>query len=123
MKRILMTFALALPLAAICVMPKSASAEPTNRDYNYSRQRDNIQRDNRDYNYNRQRGNIRQGNRDYNYNRQHDNVWQDNQIYNRDRQPNSVQRFDNRYRRQWIAPHYERRNNILQWILGRYVYR
>jgi hypothetical protein len=106
MKRILMTLALALPLAAVCVLPKSASAEPMNRDYNYNRQHDNIQR----------------GNRDYNYNRQQDNEWRNNRIYNRDRQPNSVERYGNRRQRQWVAPHYERRNNILRWVLGRYIY-
>jgi Ni/Co efflux regulator RcnB len=54
MKRIIATIVLALPLAALCVLPKSASAEPVNRDSNYDRQLVVDQRDNRSYNRDRQ---------------------------------------------------------------------
>ncbi|MGA7932026.1 MAG: hypothetical protein WCA35_00450, partial [Kovacikia sp.] len=63
MKRFIATIVLALPLAALCVLPKSASAEPVNRDSNYNRQPENVQRDNRDSNYNRQPATDQRDNR------------------------------------------------------------
>jgi hypothetical protein len=104
MKRMIATLALALPLAALCVLPKSASAQPVNRDSNYDRQPATTQQDNR------------------NYNRQLKTSQQNNQTYDRDRQPNSVQRFGNRHQRKWITGHYEKVNHHRRWVPGHYVY-
>jgi hypothetical protein len=104
MKRIIATVALALPLAALCVFSKSASAEPANRDYTNDRQPVPGQRDNRGSNYDRQ---PVKGQRD-------------NRSYDRDRQPNSDQRFGRRHQRQWVAAHYERVNHHRRWVPGHY---
>ena len=105
MKRLIATIVLALPLAALCVMPKSASAEPVNRDSNYNRQPVTQQRDNRDSNYDRQPVVDQRGNRSY----------------GRDRQSNSEQRFGSRHHKQWVASHYEKVNHHRRWVPGHYV--
>jgi hypothetical protein len=50
MKRIFATLLLVFPVAALSVLPNSASAEPANRDANYDRQPMTRQQDNRSYN-------------------------------------------------------------------------
>jgi hypothetical protein len=105
MKRIIATIVLAIPLAALCVLPKSASAEPVNQGYTYTHQPQNLQRDNRGSNYDRQPV-VDQ---------------RDNRSYDRDRQSNSEQRFGSRHHRQWVTSHYERVNHHRQWVPGHYV--
>jgi hypothetical protein len=106
MKGIIATIILALPLATLCILPNSASAEPVNRDTNYNRQPQNLQRDNRDLSYNRQPVRSQR----------------DSHSYDRDRQSNSEQRFGRRLHRQWIAAHYEKVNHHRRWVPGHYVY-
>lgn len=122
MKRFIASIVLALPLAALCVMPKSASAEPVNRDSTYNRQPENVQRDNRGYNNDRQLQSIQRDNRDSNYNRQPVINQRDNRSDDRGREPNSDRRYGSRHQRQWVAAHYERVNHHRRWVPGHYVY-
>jgi hypothetical protein len=110
MKRIISTILLTLPLTALCLLPKSASAEPGNRTSNDDRQSVTISRDNRGDRYDRQPVAIE---RDHRGDR-----------YDRNREPHFVQRFRNRHhQRRWIAGHYVKVNHRHQWVPGHYVYR
>jgi hypothetical protein len=103
MKRIIATIALALPLAALCVIPKPASAELSNQSYNYSHQQSPTLRDNRNNTNDRQQG------ADY----------RDNRGYDNHRNPKYSQSTGHRHQK-WIAGHYERVNHHRRWIPGHY---
>jgi hypothetical protein len=122
MRRIFATFILALPLAAVCILPKSASAQPANYDSN-NHQSGTIQRDNREYNYNRQPVVIQRDNRNHKNDRQPVAIQRDNRSYERDRDSRVGQRHDRRQQRHWVAARYERVNYHRQWVPGHYEYR
>jgi hypothetical protein len=122
MRRIFATFIFALPLAAVCILPKSASAQPAIYDSN-DHQTGIIQRDNREYNYNQQPVVIQRDNRNYNDNRQPVTIQRDNRNFDRNRDSRFGQRYDRRHHRQWVAARYERVNHRRQWVPGHYEYR
>lgn len=105
MKRMIATAILALPLAALCVVPKPASAEPAYQGYNNSRQTVSSPITNRIFDNNRSQRTIGRDGRDYNNNRQG--------IFEKGR---------GQRHRQWVAAHYEKTNHHRRWVPGHYVY-
>lgn len=104
MKRMIATAILALPLAALCVVPKPASAEPVYQNYNNGRQPVSAQIIKRNFDHNRQAKVIVLDNRNNN-NRQ--------SLFEKGR---------GQRHRQWVAAHYEKVNNHRRWVPGHYVY-
>ena len=105
MKRMIATAILALPLAALCVVPKPASAEPGYQGYNNGRPTVSAQIINRIFDNNRPQRTIGRNDRDYNNNRQG--------IFEKGR---------GQRHRQWVAAHYEKVNHHRRWVPGHYVY-
>ncbi len=93
MKCIIATLALALPLAALCVLPKSASAQSVNHDSNYDRQPQVVP-------------STQPVNRDPNY----------------DHRP-QVAPLTQHHRKVWVAGHYVSLNHHRRWVPGQYVYK
>jgi hypothetical protein len=107
MNRSLTTLLLAIPLAAICALPKSASAEPANRDHRYDRQSVSSQRDHRDNRPDRPSVTMQR----------------DNRPYDRNREPNSTQRHGRHQRQEWQAAHREKVKPHHQGIPGQHEQR
>jgi hypothetical protein len=106
MKRIIVTAMLALPLAALCLLPKPASAEPANQDYRYGHQSVSTERDNRNYINDRQRGLVKRDDRD-----------------NRNDRYSNNEQGRGRHHRQWISARFLKVNHHRAWVPGHYEFR
>jgi hypothetical protein len=105
MKRIFATFLLALPLATVWVLPKTASAQPVIHVSN-DHQAVTTQQYHRDYKDNRNPVTIRQNNRS------------DVRV----RDSRFIQQHS-RHHRKWVAAHYEKVSHHRRWVPGHYEYR